>query len=123
MEDRLILAALPKTWIVDLDGTIVKHNGYLLDGKDTLLKGVKEYFAAIPKEDYVLILTSRTEEYREMTVCFLEEQGIRYDQIMFGMPMGERIVLNDRKPSGLAMAVAVNVDRDRPFFPKYSCEL
>ena len=28
------------------------------------------------------------------------------------MPMGERIVVNDRKPSGLDMAVAMNIDRD-----------
>ena len=31
--------------------------------------------------------------------------------------MGERIVVNDRKPSGIEMAFAVNSDRDRPDFP------
>ena len=36
---------------------------------------------------------------------------------MFNMPMGERIVVNDRKPSGIDMAVAVNIDRDEPVFP------
>ena len=29
------------------------------------------------------------------------------------MPMGERIIVNDRKPSGLDMAVSINMDRDR----------
>ena len=32
------MSILPKTWILDLDGTIVKHNGYIEDGFDTLLK-------------------------------------------------------------------------------------
>ena len=32
MEKKLILSTLPKTWIFDLDGTIVRHNGYKLDG-------------------------------------------------------------------------------------------
>lgn len=112
MEKQLILSTLPKTWIFDLDGTILKHNGYKMDGEDTLLPGVKEYFEAIPQEDKVVIFTSRTEEYRESTLKFLEKHSIRYDEILFHMPMGERIVVNDRKPSGLDMAVAMNIDRD-----------
>lgn len=112
MGKHMILSTLSKTWIFDLDGTIVKHNGYKMDGKDTLLPGAREYFNQIPKEDYILFLTSRTEEYREMTLQFLEEQGIRFNEIIFGVPFGERIVVNDRKPSGLDMAVAVNLERD-----------
>ena len=40
----LELSTLPKTWIFDIDGTIVKHNGYKFDGFDTLLDGVKDFF-------------------------------------------------------------------------------
>lgn len=109
---ELVLSTLSKTWIFDLDGTLLKHNGYKTDGTDTVLPGVKEYMEGIPAEDKIVILTSRTEEYREMTLNFLKEQKIRYDEIIFNMPMGERIVVNDRKPSGLDMAVAVNLDRD-----------
>lgn len=112
MSEEMILSTLPKTWIFDLDGTLLKHNGYKLDGKDTVLPGVKEYLAGLPEEDRVVILTSRTEEYREKTLSFLDENRIRYDDILFNMPMGERILVNDRKPSGLDMAVAVNVNRD-----------
>lgn len=112
MEEKLILSTLPKTWIFDLDGTLVKHNGYKMDGKDTLLPGAKEYLSAIPKEDKILIITSRTEEYREITIQFLRKNQIPYDQIIFHMPMGERIVVNDRKPSGIDMAVAMNIDRN-----------
>ena len=107
------MSTLPKTWILDLDGTVVKHNGYKTDGEDSLLPGAKEYIDAIPADDRVVILTSRTDEYRDSTLRFLEEKGIRYDDILFNMPMGERIVINDRKPSGLDMAYAVNLDRDR----------
>ena len=31
------------TWFIDLDGSILKHNGYIIDKKDTLLKGVKNF--------------------------------------------------------------------------------
>ncbi|MBP5600911.1 MAG: hypothetical protein J6X48_11675 [Lachnospiraceae bacterium] len=110
--EKMILSTLPKTWIFDIDGTIVKHNGYKTDGIDTLLPGAKEYLASIPEEDFVLLLTSRTDEYKELTLKFLKEHEIRYNQILFNMPMGERIVVNDRKPSGLNMSVAINIGRD-----------
>lgn len=113
MGEKVILSTLPKTWIFDLDGTILKHNGYKIDGKDTLLPGVKEYLDTIPAEDKVIIFTSRTEEYRDSTVRFLAEAHIEYDNILFNMPMGERILVNDRKPSGLDMAIAFNIERNR----------
>ena len=53
-----------------------------------------------------------------MTLDFLAEQEIRYDEILFNMPMGERIIVNDRKPSGLDMSVALNIDRDRFELPE-----
>ena len=122
MEEELILSTLPKTWIFDLDGTLVKHNGYKEDGIDILLADAKEYLAEIPPEDKIIIVTSRTEKYREMTILFHGENGIRYDEILFNMPFGERILVNDRKPSGLDMAVAVNLNRDEFKMPQIKRE-
>ncbi len=118
MGEALILSTLPKTWIFDLDGTLLKHNGYKIDGIDTLLDGAKEYIDTIPAEDKIIILTSRTEEYRSITLDFLTQNGIRYDEILFNIPMGERIVVNDRKPSGIDMAVAININRDQLEMPE-----
>lgn len=112
MGKELILSTLSKTWIFDLDGTLLKHNGYKTDGVDTLLPGAKEYLEEIPSEDKIIIFTSRTDEYREMTIDFLKKHNVRYDEILFNMPMGERIVVNDRKPSGIDMAIAININRD-----------
>ncbi len=123
MADQLTLSTLPKTWIFDIDGTIVKHNGYKIDGHDTLLPGAREYIDAIPSEDRIIILTSRVDEYKEITLKFLKENNIRYDQIIFNMPMGERILVNDRKPSGLEMSVAINLDRDQFEMPEIRREL
>ena len=118
MGDTLVLSTLPKTWVFDLDGTLLKHNGYKIDGFDTVLPGALEYLKTIPEEDKIVIFTSRTDEYKQMTLDFLKEQGIRYDEILFNMPMGERIIVNDRKPSGLDMSVALNMDRDRFELPE-----
>ena len=123
MENELRLSTLPKTWIFDLDGTLLKHNGYKIDGIDTVLDGAKESIDAIPDEDYILILTSRNDEYRDMTIRFLKENGIRYDEILFNMPMGERIVVNDRKTSGIDMAFAINLERNELKLPNVKREL
>ena len=111
MKQRITLSPLGHTWIFDLDGTLVKHNGYKEEG-ETLLPGAKELIGSIPNEDLIIIITARKEEYREKTEAFLQENGIRYDHIIFEAPYGERIVVNDRKPSGLDMSVAVNIDRN-----------
>ena len=89
MEKEVRMSSMGKTWILDLDGTIVKHNGYKIDGKER----------CIQKE---------TEE-------FLKENGIRYDHIIYNAPYGERILINDSKPSGLPMAYAFRPKRDELF--------
>lgn len=111
----LELSTLAKTWILDIDGTLVKHNGYKIDGHDTLLDGVKEFFEKISPEDKVVLMTARKEEYLPALKEFLAQNNIRYNYLLTDMPMGERILVNDRKPSGLDMAFAINKDRDKFF--------
>ncbi len=106
------ISSLGKTWIFDLDGTLVKHNGYKTDGKDTWLNGAKEFLLEIPETDKIVLLTSRTDNEKKLTEEFLAEHGIRYDNIIYNAPYGERILINDKKPSGLFTAIAINTDRD-----------
>jgi hypothetical protein len=108
----LTLSPLGHTWLLDLDGTIVKHNGYKLDGHDTLLAGAEEFLRSIPDGDMIVFITSRTGEYQDSTESFLARHDIRFNHIVYNAPFGERILVNDRKPSGLDTAVAVNVERD-----------
>lgn len=110
--NKLVLSPLGHTWIFDIDGTIAKHNGYKIDGYDTLLPGVKEFFEQIPASDMIVFLTSRTDEYRQMTIDFLKINGLRYNHIIFNAPYGERVLVNDNKPSGLNCSIAVNFERD-----------
>ena len=112
MPASLELSPLPHLWLIDLDGTIVKHNGHLETG-DSLLPGVKKFWSQIPLSDHILILTARENKHYDVTVEFLRAEGIRYNQILFEMPKGERIVVNDQKPSGLYTAYAITLPRDQ----------
>ena len=115
----LNLSTLPKTWIFDVDGTIVKHNGYLIDGYDTLLDGVKEFFNKLSDEDFVVFLTARKDDKFDDLKDFLHQNGIRFDCIITNIPVGERILINDTKPSGLKTAYSVNKKRDEPLVVDY----
>lgn len=113
------LSTLPHTWILDVDGTLVKHNGYKIDGYDTLLNGVKEFFNKLPSGDKVILLTAREGKYLENLKIFLKENNLRYDYILTDIPMGERLLVNDRKPSGLDTAYAINKTRDEKLHINY----
>ena len=47
------LSPMPKTWILDLDGTIVVHDGPYILGHDKFLPGAKEFLDGISEYDYI----------------------------------------------------------------------
>jgi hypothetical protein len=102
----------PRTWIMDLDGTVVVHNGHL-NGGDALLPGVLDFFENLPKEDVVIIVTARDERFKEQTLDFLRSSGLRFDHSIFGVSKGERILVNDKKPDGCETALCVNLNRNQ----------
>lgn len=109
---KLKLSPLGHTWFLDLDGTIVQHNGHKTHGKDILLPETEHFFKELPPEDKVVFTTSRTLEEKEQTEAFLKEHKIPFHDIVYGLPFGERILINDKKPSGLITAYALNTQRD-----------
>lgn len=105
------LSQLRKTWIFDYDGTIVKHNGHKI-GEDILLNGVKNFINEINKEDVIVIMTARKEQDRKTIEQFLLNNSIRFDHLILDLPVGERILINDKKPRGLLTSVSINLQRD-----------
>lgn len=118
---NLTLSPLGHTWLLDLDGTILKHNGYKMDGEDSFLEGALEWLRALPPEDCILFVTSRKKEQQEETESFLKKHQVSFHAVVYDLPYGERILINDEKPSGLATAFAVNSKRD--VFPSLEIEV
>ena len=120
--DYINLSPLPKTWFIDIDGTILKHNGYKIDGYDTLLDGVNDFFKQLSENDKVILVTSRKKDQLQALKDFLANNNIKYDYILTNMPMGERILINDDKPSGLKCAYAISKKRDDKFIVNYKID-
>ncbi len=111
---KLPLSLLPKTWLIDLDGTVIVHNSHL-NGKQRLTKDARKFIKAIPKSDKLIFLTARGYLHAEETERFLAENGIWFTEIIYDLPVGERILINDTKPRGLKTALSVNIERDAGF--------
>lgn len=107
----LTLSPLPHTWLIDLDGVIAPHNGHL-GGDESLLPGAEAFWAGVPAGDTIIVMSARAEAFRAASLALLAAHGLRFDIALFGLPTGERILINDMKPSGLKTAHAVNLVRD-----------
>ena len=104
---------LSHTWLIDLDGTIVKHNYYLSNNKDLFLNGVRVFLKKISKNDVIIFLTSRKKKFKKSTISFLLKNKVRLNSIIFDLPFGERILMNDIKPKNkLKTAISINLKRD-----------
>jgi len=107
----LTLSCLPHTWLIDIDGTVFLHNGHKT-GPDQLLPGVKEFWDTIPPDDCIILLSARMGSEAAQTEQALRTYGLRYDRIIYDLPKGERILVNDNKPGGLVTAHSVSLERD-----------
>ena len=88
----ITLSSLGHTWILDLDGTIVKHNGHITNGNDVFIEGAEDFLNNIPQNDMIIFITSRDLEFKEITEHFLVKHNIRYNHIIYNAPFGERIL-------------------------------
>ena len=105
-----------KTLFIDIDGTILKHQGTFSEismKEATLLPEARDRLNEWCSKEYKIILTTgRRESMRKTTELQLDRLGIPYDQLVMGRSKGNRIVVNDRRPNGDDTAFAINVNRD-----------
>ncbi len=111
-----------KTIFLDLDGCTFEHAAPLTNIIKTfpgkILPGVKEKFDEWSYKDYqIVITTARPESMRDFTIRQLEYHNLYFDQLVMGLPRGERVVINDSKPPKdghpeLVAAIAIPLKRN-----------
>lgn len=117
---------MPRTFFIDIDGTIVKNlTNEELDliltqktkgeFREDLLPGVEHFFISLKDDDTVIFTTARTENHREMTEEMLAFHNIKYSQLIMGLSCGERYLINDTPNVFFKKAIGVNVLRDVGF--------
>ena len=112
-EKFIRLSNLPKTWIFDVDGTLVLHNGHIANDTEKFLDGVESFINEnVKSDDVILLTTSRTEDETSFVVDKIKQICNCDVRIVSSLPFGERLLFNDNKPSGLKTAYAINLRRD-----------
>lgn len=106
------LSHLGRTWLLDLDGVLVKHRSALTNPKD-LLPGVREFFETLDPKDLVFIVTARTAEERPQIRRFFRKLGFKIHRVVCGATTGLRTLVNDLKPDGSVTAKSINVVRNQ----------
>ena len=110
---------MSKTIFCDIDGTLLPHTGDIVNNLITTsaLKAVRETLAQWDRANHKIILTTgRRESTRSATEHQLALADIVYDQLIMGLPNGDRIVINDRKTRGVRnTAYAINLVRNQGF--------
>jgi hypothetical protein len=107
---------------------IFKHTGNGHSNQLTsieLLPGTVEYFNELEKlGHYIVLMTSRKECTREELEYSLRDAGLFWDQLIMGVAIGARYLINDMKPNGDLTAFASNLIRNEGLnnegIPRYS---
>lgn len=108
-----------KTIFIDIDGTLIEQienwaEHIAAGSKFKILPGTLEKLKEWETKGYRLILTTaRRESGRRLTEQTLSELGIFYDQLVMGIGIGPRVVINDLKPgSDTPMAEGISLPRN-----------
>jgi len=106
------------TLFCDIDGTIFEYRkfGTYFTTKPNIIKNIKEKInQAYLNQHCVVLTTARPEELREETIKELQENDIKYHQLIMGIERGTRILINDKEDENVDRAYGINVKRNQGF--------
>lgn len=107
-----------KTLFLDLDGVLVTNSSHLIPpmiGEGEALKNniktIQDLYST--GKVYIVITTSRPEEYRTQTTFELLKYNIPYDQLVMNLPHCQRITINDFSSSNsYPTCSSINIKRN-----------
>jgi hypothetical protein len=105
------------TYFVDIDGILVKNSA----------RGFKPYWGTTEgiiknidflnneydsKKGYIVLTTSRDVNKRNITIEQLKKYGVKYHQLIMGLPSCKRMLINDFTSGSFPSAIAINLKRN-----------
>lgn len=113
-----------RTYIIDIDGVLVENSGEYSEPFWGTTNGIVENVKVIQhlfnKGNEIILLTSRKESYRDVTVAQLKKLAIQYHKLIMGTYHSQRVLINDFSNSNpYPSAVAINIPRDSRELIKY----
>lgn len=106
------------TLFVDIDGTLVKNSGQFFKpkwGETGRIEKNVEMLNSLYETGkvHIILTTSRTKDYKEITEQQLQREGIKYHQVIYGLYHAKRIIINDYANSNPYKSCdSINLKRD-----------
>jgi hypothetical protein len=106
-----------QTYFIDLDGTLFKSTDQLQEpdwGDNEKLMSNIELVSSLASTSYIIFVTSRPESYRMKTMEQLEKAGLRFNQLLMGLPNTRRVLINNYEDgiNPYPAAMAINLKKD-----------
>lgn len=117
IQDWLQYKSNQKTYFIDIDGIVVKNSGEYSKPywgtTEGLIENIKVINQLYDLGNYIILITSRKESYRAITVKQLRKAKLKHHQLIMNLNHSSRVVINDFSSSNpFPAAIAVNVPRD-----------
>jgi hypothetical protein len=113
-----------KCIFVDIDGVLLTNTsphfsnlgqGSPIEENISLLNSLRS-----KGQTTIILTTSRSENYRDLTEKELSEKGMGYDRLIMGLPHCQRIIINDFAESNpYPSCFAINLERNSATLNKY----
>lgn len=112
-EDWLRYRSARRTLFLDIDGTLLRSRHRSFKREQGALEKNLEFLRAIRSRVYIVITTSRPEHRRPETIRELQVFNVPFDQLVMGLPVVGRVLVNDGVAlRGELSAGAVELRRD-----------
>jgi len=107
-----------KTLFLDIDGTLFYNCGRYSEIKWGENKPIQKNIDFINKlynegKTQIILTTSRTDEFKDVTIKQLKKHNVKYDQIIFNLFHAKRYLINDYADTNpYPSSIAINLQRD-----------
>jgi len=105
------------TLFLDIDGVLVKHSSIhfppYIGTSAAIDKNVNYIKSLDPNKVEIILTTSRSEKYRQITEKQIQQLGIQYKQLIMGLQSNKRIIINDYSSTNIyPNCTAINLERN-----------
>lgn len=107
-----------RTYFVDVDGVLLKNSGQYgrfnwTNNREVLLDNVQTLRELQRQGAQIVVVTARTEEYRQSLEELLRSAGLEPHAIIMGLHHAARVLINDFAPTNpYPSALAISLPRD-----------
>ena len=90
-----------------------KDEVLIMENVNLLKKLIKE------KNCKIILTTARSKKKCKQVLKLLKHQGLNFYKCVYDLGVGQRLVINDKKSTGLKSAFSLNTERNKSFFDLY----